>query len=150
MDETLRRSNAEESPAIDTLPEVLDDMPDESLVVKVNASIDGAVDKWNTIRTVSSFVVLNNLIMKTKTENLSSLCTKSGQPLSIPFQFKKPTLQVDADIDAITGIVVHVAAEPLEIELIGVVVESSKKRIQFPLNSKLVPNHKHTVRQSLI
>ena len=148
MDEPLRRSNAEESPAIDSLPEVLGDL-DESLSVTVQANCDETSDSWNTIRIVFRFFS-TSFNTKASTENRTSLSTKSGQPLSIPFQFQNPKLSVDGTIDSITGVAVHVAAEPVEIELNGVVVESSKKRIQFPLNSKLKPNHKHTVRQSLI
>ena len=54
MDEPLRRSNAEESPAIDTLPEVLGDL-DESLSVTVQANCDETSDSWNTIRIVFRF-----------------------------------------------------------------------------------------------
>merc|ERR1712176_688984 len=111
MDMEITRSNAEESPAIESLPQTLN--------IAIDVSVDKPNDNWNTIR----------------------LTTKSGNLSPVPFQFTGSSIKLEADIESITGFELNVSESESVVNLNQITIESSTKRLLFPLNSTtLQPN----------
>ena len=83
----------------------------------------------------------------------------------VPFQFSSSSIKVEADIESITGFEVKIIVLKLfqqifkklnvsetdsVVNLNQVTIESSTKRLLFPLNSTtLQPNHQYTIKQAL-